>query len=52
MSSNSLMYLSTEEIKAKLVEEYRNSEISMNIRKRVRELAHNVLCMIFLFSII
>lgn len=52
MSSNSQMYLSTEEIKAKLVEEYRNSEISMDIRQRVRELAHNVLCMIFLFSII
>ncbi|KAH9679365.1 hypothetical protein WN943_027352 [Citrus x changshan-huyou] len=41
MSSNSQMYLSTEEIKAKLVEEYRNSEISMDIRQRVRELAHN-----------
>ncbi|TXG70343.1 hypothetical protein EZV62_005278 [Acer yangbiense] len=37
-SSNSQIKLTTEEIKAKLVEKYKNSDISKNIRKRVQEL--------------
>ncbi|KAK4838851.1 hypothetical protein QYF36_016978 [Acer negundo] len=38
-SSNSQIKLTTEEIKAKLVEKYKDSDISKNIRKRVQELA-------------
>ncbi|KAL5743905.1 hypothetical protein ACOSQ2_027021 [Xanthoceras sorbifolium] len=39
MSSDSQINLTTEEIKAKLVEKYKDSDISKNIRKRVQELA-------------
>ncbi|KAK3217895.1 hypothetical protein Dsin_011865 [Dipteronia sinensis] len=41
-SSNSQINLTTEEIKAKLVEKYKDSDTSKNIRKRVQELALNV----------
>ncbi|KAK0596457.1 hypothetical protein LWI29_015815 [Acer saccharum] len=38
-SSNSQIKLTTDEIKAKLVEKYKDSDISKNMRKRVQELA-------------
>ena len=41
-SSNSQIKLTTEEIKAKLVEKYKDSDISKNMRKRVQELALSV----------